>query len=409
MIFPKSIGLSINGNDLTISKAYRKHFKYVSDSIVVKDFLLKDTLELKMSVDVQGFHAKEVVLSWPREKTIVREIELPGSRIKELKESISYQLDSFILYSEDEVYYDLYPSISAEYGEKAIIFAIRKTDIDGILSKLEALNINPDRIIISALSFIPFTRNNKLLVLSKCENAYTCNVYANTSLVNTFLIKDKDEVMEKIVNVKPDKVILLDKECEGIVDPDKNNLELWESARESAGAALNGVTEYLSNFNVLKKKRNKILPKYVLAGVLSLLIITFAFIIPGINKYKKAMAMDAIDIKLKEINHDVTIARALKDRIEGLLETSNNLNNFVNFNKRRVDLLFEFTNIIPDDAWIKQLSFKKDYFEIEGVGASGAGILTLLENSPVFSHVKFTSSVIKDREGNERFKIKGDI
>ena len=67
-------------------------------------------------------------MSWPRDRTIVREIELPGSNIKELKESLPYQLDSFILFPEDVVYYDIHPSNSAEYGEKVFIFAIKKED-----------------------------------------------------------------------------------------------------------------------------------------------------------------------------------------------------------------------------------------------------------------------------------------
>jgi len=118
MLFPKSIGLSIHGNDLIISKASQKFLKARSENIVVDDFLLKDSLDLNLIIDAYGFQTTNIVLSWPRERTIVREIELPGSNIKELKETISYQLDSFILFPEDEVYYDIHPSNSEEYGEK---------------------------------------------------------------------------------------------------------------------------------------------------------------------------------------------------------------------------------------------------------------------------------------------------
>ncbi len=100
MFFPKSIGLSIHGNDLIISKASQKFLKSSSESTVVKDFLLKEPLELKLVPDTHDFQAKNIILSWPRDRTIVREIELPGSNIKDLKESLSYQLDSFILFPE---------------------------------------------------------------------------------------------------------------------------------------------------------------------------------------------------------------------------------------------------------------------------------------------------------------------
>jgi general secretion pathway protein L len=74
-----------------------------------------------------------------------------------------------------------------------------------------------------------------------------------------------------------------------------------------------------------------------------------------------------------------------------------------------VDILAKLTSALPDDTWIKQLSLKRDYFEIEGIGLSGSNVLTLLEDSPTFSQVRFTSSVLKDRDGKERFKIKGNI
>ncbi len=104
MFFPKSIGLSIHGNDLIVSKASQIFLKSTSESTVVEGFLLKESLELKLIEVADGFHTNNIILSWPRERTIVREIELPGSNIKELKESLSYQLDSFILFPEDEVY-----------------------------------------------------------------------------------------------------------------------------------------------------------------------------------------------------------------------------------------------------------------------------------------------------------------
>jgi hypothetical protein len=46
---------------------------------------------------------------------------------------------------------------------------------------------------------------------------------------------------------------------------------------------------------------------------------------------------------------------------------------------------------------------------MEGVGLSGAKVLTLLEYSPRFNSVSFTSSVVKDKAGKEKFKIKGSI
>jgi general secretion pathway protein L len=412
MFFPKSVGLSIHENDLVISKSSQKFLKCAFESMVVKDFLLRDSLDLKLIIDAQGYQSGEIVLSWPREKSIVREIELPGSSFNELKESISYQLDSFILFSEDDVYYDIYPSKSSEHGEKAFIFAVKKEELDGLISKLESLNISPSRIVISPLSFIPLVNSERVIIIDKYEDFYTFNSYTDSVLVNTSLIKNEDVLNDKIIESKPDKVILLDKEYGNVTDYGKDDVktELWERDKESLGAAINGISEHLKGFNVLKvKKTKKVISQSILIGILSSLIIAFAFVIPAIIKHKKVLTINAIDAKIQELEPDATMASKLKDETDGLLATFSKLKEIINYDKPRIDILTKLTTALPDDTWIKQLSFERDYFEIEGIGLSAANVLTLLENSPAFIQVKLTTSVLKDRDGKERFKIKGNI
>jgi Tfp pilus assembly protein PilN len=349
-------------------------------------------------------------LSWPRERTIVREIELPGSSINELRESISYQLDSFILFSEDDVYYDIYPSNSSEYGEKAFLFAIKKEELDEIMSKLESANLKPNRVIISLLTYVPLINDNKVTVIEKCKDLYTFNLYVDSTLVNTALVRTEGDVKEKIYENKPDDVIFLAQERDDIIElnNDEVNVEYWERSKESLGAALNGLSECLNRFNVLKVKGKRYVSQLALTGMLLLLILAFAFILPGIIKHKKVQSIMAIDARLEELHPKVKISSRFRDEIDSVLETTSKIKDIVRNKSPLIHLLVELTRAIPDDTWIKQLSIKRGNFEIEGVGLSGAKVLTLLENSPEFQHVSFTSSVVKDRSGKEKFKIKGN-
>jgi Tfp pilus assembly protein PilN len=189
---------------------------------------------------------------------------------------------------------------------------------------------------------------------------------------------------------------------------DDMNVEYWERSKQSLGAALNGLSECLNRFNVLKVKGKRYVSQLALTGILSFLILAFAFILPGIIKHKKVQSIRAIDARLEELRPKVMIASRLRDEIYSVLETTSKIKDIVKNKSPRIHLLAELTRTIPDDTWIKQLSFKKGNFEIEVVGLSGAKVLTLLENSPKFQHVSFTSSVVKDRSGKEKFKIKGN-
>ncbi len=411
MFFPKSVGLSIHENDLTISKVSQKFFRSTLESMVVKDFFLKDALDLKPLIDAEGFQGQDIILSWPREKTIVRELELPGSSINELKESISYQLDSFILYPESEVYYDVYPSISSEHGEKAFVFAIKREELDELMTKLDSLSIKPSRIIVSSLAYIPFVNDSKVIVLNRCQYFTTFNCYEGQTLVKSSLIRNSDDLAENVLEIQPDKLILLD--SDGNDDPGFDcgeiTVELWEKSKESLGAALSGVSEYIDKFDALKLSKKNIISKYLLTGVLILVVISFAFIIPGIIRHKKSKAINSITTQLRALQPEVTVVSKTREEIDKILEKSGKLEAITNINSRRIDLLAELTKILPDDAWIKQLSMKENYFQIEGSGLSGTTVLTLLEKSPIFSQVKFTSSVTKGRDGKEKFKIKVNI
>ena len=407
---------------MIISRASQKLLRCTFESIVVKDFLTKEPLDLKLIIDAQGYKDKEIVLSWPREKTIVREVEMPVSSINELRESISYQLDSFILFTEEDVYYDVYPSLSSEYGEKAFIFAIKKEDIDSILAKLESLNLSPSQIVISPLSLIPFVDESKVSILDKYKykEHYSYDLYLESTLVNTSLIKNEDTLKERITEDKPDRLILLDKEGgnDQIITEivafyelckDNVKVETWNKDKESMGAAINGVTGYLKGFNALRGKRINLLPQLILTGIFSLLIITFAIIIPGVIMQKKLENVNAIDAKLQELLPIVTAAIESRNKVESILETTGKVKEITNPEYLRIDLLEELTKALPDDTWIKKLSFKPDYFEIEGIGISGENVLSLIENTPKFKQVRFTSPVTKDQKGRgkEKFKIRG--
>jgi Tfp pilus assembly protein PilN len=411
MFFPESIGLSIQGNDLIISKTSQIFIKPSFESTVVKDFLLKESLDLKLIISSRGFQTRDIILSWPRERTIVREIELPGLSLNDLRETLSYQLDSFILFSEDDVYYDIYPSNSAEYGEKVFVFAIKKEELDDILFKLESSNLIPGRVIISPLSYTPLVNDNKVVVVEKFADKYTFNLYIDSKLVSTSLVRSEDALKEKIYENKPDDVIFLGHEYVDVNDLDNDDIyvECWEESKQSLGAALNGLSECLNRFNVLKVKGKRHIPQYALTGILVSLILAFIFILPGIFKNKREQSILAIDAKLEELYPEVMISNRLRDEIDSVLAATNKINEVIRNKSLRIDLLAELTTAIPDDTWVKQLSIKNDGFAIEGVGLSGAKVLTLLEHSPRIDNVSFTSSVTKGKIGKEKFKIKGNI
>jgi hypothetical protein len=88
MFSQSAMGLSICGNDLIITVVCKKLVKYSHETFKIKDFMLKDVQQLKHALLQRGNFVGEIILSLPRELSIVREIDYPHSNLKELREAL---------------------------------------------------------------------------------------------------------------------------------------------------------------------------------------------------------------------------------------------------------------------------------------------------------------------------------
>ena len=191
MFSQRAMGLSINGNDLVITTVCRKLVKYTHETFKIKDFILKDTTQLNPSIIQREKFVEEIILSLPRELAIVREIDYPHSNLKELREALGYQLDSFIPFKNEDVYFDIHPVSQARHETKVLIVAVKKPELDNILLKLQALEITPSRVIISPFAFLPILEEKKgtVVLASKNTSNYSYNLFENSHLVYPLLQK----------------------------------------------------------------------------------------------------------------------------------------------------------------------------------------------------------------------------
>jgi general secretion pathway protein L len=127
---------------------------------VLIDYLIKRYASIKdktregevideMVADLKSFLAgrqrpPDVILGLPRDKVILREINLPILEKEELKELISYEIERHIPLPSQEIYYDyqVMGKIS-ESKQRIILGIIRKEDLDFYLTILERVGLVP--------------------------------------------------------------------------------------------------------------------------------------------------------------------------------------------------------------------------------------------------------------------------
>jgi len=406
-----STGLSINGNDLIITVVNKKLVKYSHETLKIEDFMLKDTLQLKHALIQKKNFVGETILSLPRELAIIRETSCPYSNLKELREALRYQLDSFIPFSNEDVYFDIHSLSQNRHDTKVLIVAIKKMELDNILSKLKALEIIPSRVIISPFAFLPILEGRKgsVVVISKNIKYYNYNIFENNHFVLSSIAKNDVELANQIKSRHTDEILLIHVTNGFLPDEYKTRYQLLDENSESYGAALYGLAEYPCYLSLVKLHRKRLNPQIILICFLLGFLIFFSFLIPYVQKINNLAILKTINAQVKSIKKDVVIVEKLQERIVVLDEVVNKVNAIRGKYIPRIDVILELAKTLPNDAWAKGISIMDNSFEIEGDAASSTNLIPILENTPLFSGVGLTSPVTKTQSGREKFRIKGNI
>jgi Tfp pilus assembly protein PilN len=70
-----------------------------------------------------------------------------------------------------------------------------------------------------------------------------------------------------------------------------------------------------------------------------------------------------------------------------------------------LDVMRELTEQIPESAWLREFRLSGDAVTLTGQADSASALIPLLEESPLFTDVKFLTTIRKDRDGKEVFRI----
>ncbi|MED5526789.1 MAG: PilN domain-containing protein [Pseudomonadota bacterium] len=103
-------------------------------------------------------------------------------------------------------------------------------------------------------------------------------------------------------------------------------------------------------------------------------------------------------------------AQQLSQRIEALSQGQDFLVTKRNRQPSPLLLLREVTQTLPDNTWINRLEFQPARISLQGESANASALISLLEASPHFANVRFSSPVsINPRSQQERFSLEAAL
>jgi general secretion pathway protein L len=141
--------------------------------------------------------------------------------------------------------------------------------------------------------------------------------------------------------------------------------------------------------------------------MIALLTLTFlsGIVWGGSHILKQRLTVKELDAEMNRLKSEIINIDRMQENAKTLEERLDYLTKLRNERVPVPEILKEMTQIIPEKAWIRDFTFSKKGIEIDGYAEAASELIPVLESSPFFNDVVFLSTITKEQDGKEHFRI----
>jgi Tfp pilus assembly protein PilN len=385
-----------------------------------------------------------VFLGIPREKAILRYVELPLAVKENLRDTLAYEMEKYVPFPAERAYFDFQVMTEDKESGKMrlLLVVVKRESVYPYVSPTDRLGnwISGVEIRSTALANF-FWSQLKTSGADSGAFAYLNGHYMEVGLLAGGLltysravplpeggddvgarISGEVEALREVSGYEgPLEMICCFPEAdlpyvdffrrqEGIevTRVDLSGTEIPSVAMIPAyGLALKGFQKGAMDINFLpvklRKKANKggYYAMVALVGLVGLLGLFWG----GSVFLRERLYLKQLDGEISRLEAKVKQVDRMKSECSRLEERFGHLNNLFGSSVSALFILNELSERIPDSAWVSGLTLSEKGVEIEGEAGSASELIPLLEASALFYDVTFLSTITKSREGKERFRI----
>jgi Tfp pilus assembly protein PilN len=322
-------------------------------------------------------------LTVPRQMGICRQIELPVEVGDRVGSAVGLQLESLSPWSADEVYwgYSVNPPAKNDKSIKVAVAIVPRSVLEPILEVFKSAG----------------------LPLSGAGLSGMAEAHAS-------VVSGKMTVEEARSFVFGRPADLLDQG--NVVSLSIENAGKAATAELGAVvAAILGLGSSAFGVNLIptaaRYRRNplQLVPTYVLCGLLVLLGVAALFRAP----YQWHVYASSLDAEIEALKPEVDAVLAQEEKLGQTTTAYQALQARVGGHDFNLEALLELARVLPPDCWIASYNSQGGSVTLSGFAASASAVQKVLEESPVFEDVEFSSPVTRDAAGKDRFSIKASI
>ncbi len=399
-------------------------------------------------VDEFGIEPGAVYLCLPRQEIMVNRIVLPAAAKENLAQVLEYEIERVIPLGREQVFFDYQVGeVGGGSGDRVavLVLCVARNLLSAYIDALSEAGTLPKAVIASPVALgncAFFVRQESKspvavvaatasdievtllsqgrLVASHILGAQECRGGAGVEgLISRDLVADLGLAVEQIQVVFADAAAAngdaagVDCLTSAVVRGLEGAAECASEGEDSSfvravGAALGAAREGGLDINLLPEEhrqsfREGLLPSIVLLAFSVVLLLAW-----GMSAVVRD-GMTARQLRARAAELEPEVRRVEKAEAEGrkLAETLRTIT--ADQDKHLVDLLKEMTELIPTTAYLTTFRYRNGRVEVDGFASSAADLIAVLENSPMFANVTFTSPVTKAQNSRERFSLVAEV
>lgn len=454
MLFQTSIGIDIR-NDCVSIVYLKASFKGIQVAAHVVHRLEKEeTVQEKLRAVkdiVSAFLTKnrirstDIFVGIPRGMSVLRYAEFPVTVKDNLRETLGYEMEKYVPFSPDEVYFD-YQLIEEDKENRQIkvfLVTVKKESLEPYIDLSNQLDIGLSGIEIGCTAMTNFFShkenqpgqdpfvfgyledgNLEINVVSKGMLSYSKSLRLPDDQMDFpgIFARELGPLRETLTKKNGMLEVILCGAGQDIEQVNQQDMETGVALRPADisrialpshalipayGIALKGIKKVPMDINLLPQRFRKKAGKtgyyamFGLAGLLILSIVAWG----GGHLIRQRLYLDQLNQEIKQLGTEV---RKIEQRQKKCDETEKRIDFLSDLTAGQVpflEVIKDLTEKIPETAWLTRFTFTDKGIQIEGYADSASELVTYLDASPLFKDVVFLSPITKARNNKERFRI----
>lgn len=383
------------------------------------------------------------------EQVTVLQLFLPQAAEQNLPQVLDYEIERYIPFRREDVYYDFLPM--GKKGDKisVFLFAVPKRTLDEIMDTLSTFGIRPKGVettttalsnyLLFCAGALPSSslvlggqdRAWEVIGLNATENGWRKDheiLFSHWLPQTEWIQGPRREILHSCLqdSIKffgwgyiSDLLLSLGRESlqfEDMVVLGKEKLGGDKTLSHSfflpaVGTALRGLREDTFSVNLLPGARGTSQGR-ALSWVnlyLAALLLIGLIVWGGSYPVKDEIRLRQLQKENQKLGPAVEALRKEEEALNGLRQEIS----FISGKKERKGEIFlvldELSRIVPNNAYVSNLRYREGTVELQGSAENASNLVPLLERSPVFKSVGFTAPSNRGRDNRETFSLKAEL